>query len=97
MNETEIAQAVLINVSDEFGLDIATLRCKTREKRKVNARQAVMYLLWKRTDMTYSEIGEVIGCTAPATVGHGHQAIAVKMSRNHRLKNMIDNIERRIQ
>ena len=80
-----------------------TLKVKTSEitlrRRKVEvvlARQVVMYVRRMTTKYTLTKIGREIGGRSPATVSHGFQRIADRITKDHELKDKVMEITKEI-
>lgn|GEM_PF-5231320 len=57
----EVAVRVLAAAAAEFGIDVDMLRSCTRRQPIATARQVAIYILRNTTDLTLTEIGDLVG------------------------------------
>jgi len=84
-------------VGEEFGLSLAELRTKRRNKTIVVPRQVAMYLSRELTDLSLPEIGHYFGGKDHTTVLHSYNKIKEEIKKNDLLKNRVEKIIQVIQ
>lgn len=77
-------------VSEHLGLSASDLYSKKRSSEIANARQIVMYLSTKLTDLSTTDIGKQLNNRDHSTVIHGRNKIEEDMKANPQLNNTID-------
>lgn len=70
---------------------------KSRKKEYTQARQIVMYLASKHTNMPASRVGRLIGGRDHSTVIHSCRKIEVELTKNDTLKELVSNIEKELK
>ncbi|MBI2322197.1 MAG: chromosomal replication initiator protein DnaA [Chloroflexi bacterium] len=83
-------------VAEYYGLDVAALRGKKRDKNVVVPRQVAMYLLREVTDCSLQEIGQELGGRDHTTVHHGYEKIAHEINVSNELRRDIFAIRERL-
>ena len=81
-------------VTEEFGITLAELKTRRRNKTIVLPRQVAMYLSRELTDLSLPEIGEFFGGKDHTTVLHSYNKIKGELNSNPSLQ---DKVERIIQ
>lgn len=80
---------VLETVAGHFGLPVAALKGKQRDKDTVLARQIAMYLIREETSSSLSNIGQEIGGRDHSTVLHGYEKIATEINIDPKLRRAV--------
>jgi chromosomal replication initiator protein len=78
--------SVLEAISRHFGVSLADLQGKARDKRVVGPRQIAMYLLRDETDLSLNDIGGLLGGRDHTTVMHGYEKVGGALDRDSRLR-----------
>src|SRR5690606_25888387 len=89
-------QLIVKGLSKFYPYGLKDLRSKSRGKEIVRARQIVMYLLQKLSDMSLREIGIFLGGKNHATVKHAIAKIERMQKVNQEFANHITHIKRDI-
>jgi chromosomal replication initiator protein len=84
-------------VAEEYGVAMADLKLKRRNKTIVLPRQVAMYLSREMTDLSFPEIGACFGGKDHTTVLHSYNKIKEGLSRDESLKNRVQRIIQIIQ
>jgi chromosomal replication initiator protein len=84
-------------VAEEFGMSLADLKNRRRNKTIVIPRQIAMYLSRKLTDLSLPEIGEFFGGKDHTTVLHSYNKIKEELNKDILLKEKVDRIIQIIQ
>lgn len=93
----EITATLIINVvAEHFGVKPEDITSKKRNSEYVQPRQIVMYLCRELTDMSYINIGKLLGKKDHTTIIYGVNKITEEMENNEELKNKIDIITKKI-
>lgn len=79
-------------VAQVFNLSPADLKQRRREVEVVQARQAAMYVLSMMNIYTLGEIGQALGGRSPATISHGFQRVAERLTVDRSLRDTISEI-----
>ena len=79
-------------VVEEFGISLADLKTKRRNKQVVFPRQIAMYLSRELTELSLPEIGELFGGKDHTTVLHSYKKIKENINNNPELKDRIDKV-----
>jgi len=88
---------ILRTVADHFGVKASEITGKRRHKSISLPRQVCMYLARRLTDYSLVEIGGQFGGRDHTTVIYANDKIAEELETNHRLKEDVDVIMRRIR
>jgi chromosomal replication initiator protein len=91
------ADMVIGATAEEYNLDTAALVGRSRITEVAEARQSVMYVLWRHNDLTLTEIGSFLGGRSAATVSHGFQRIARRLPIDSRLRNRVEDIVSKVE
>ncbi len=81
---------------DVFGVTRENVIGRSRIRRYVQCRQAVMWLAKEHTGMSYKDIGEQIGGRDYSTVMNACKRITEIREENHNLRRQIDETEKRL-
>lgn len=93
----EISPALIIDiVAEHFGVNPDDITSKKRNSEYVEPRQVVMYLCRELTDVSYQNIGKILGKKDHTTIIHGVNKITEELTRNEELKNKIEIITKKI-
>jgi hypothetical protein len=84
---------VIYTVAKAFGLEPEDITRRSRVPEVVEARQTTMFILWNLEGFTLKEIGKALGGRSPATVSHGFQTIARKLTKSEKLKIKVETIK----
>lgn len=82
--------------AQEFGLEPADLRGKSRQQSVTAARHVAMYLAKELTQHSPSEIGEAIGGRDRKTVTHGITRATEVIGSDQLMRNSVNNLRRRL-
>ncbi|WMC91102.1 chromosomal replication initiator protein DnaA [Kineothrix sp. MB12-C1] len=93
----EISPSLIINiVSEHFGVHPDDITSKKRNSEFVEPRQVVMYLCRSMTDISYQNIGKILGKKDHTTIIHGVNKITEELNNNEELKNKVEIIKKKI-
>lgn len=93
----EISPSLIIDiVAEHFGVNPEDITSKKRNSEFVEPRQVVMYLCRELTDVSYQNIGKILGKKDHTTIIHGVNKITEEITRNEELKNKIEIITKKI-
>ena len=93
----EITPSLIINVvAEHFGVKPEDITSKKRNSEFVTPRQVVMYLCREMTDVSFTNIGKLLGKKDHTTVIHGVKKIEDEMQNNEELRNKVDIIIKKI-
>jgi chromosomal replication initiator protein len=84
-------------VAEEYGVAMADLKLKRRNKTIVLPRQVAMYLSREMTDLSFPEIGDYFGGKDHTTVLHSYNKIKEGMAKDDLLKEKVQRIIQVIQ
>jgi chromosomal replication initiator protein len=84
-------------VAEEFGVTLADLKLKRRNKTIVVPRQVAMFLSRDLTDLSFPEIGDCFGGKDHTTVLHSYNKIKEELNSNEVLKDKVQKIIQVIQ
>ncbi len=84
-------------VAEEYGVSLADLKLKRRNKTIVVPRQVAMFLSRELTDLSFPEIGNCFGGKDHTTVLHSYNKIKGELSTNAFLKDKLQRIIQIIQ
>jgi len=90
-------ETILRTVADHFGVKASEITGKRRHKSISLPRQVCMYLARRLTEYSLVEIGGQFGGRDHTTVIYANDKIAEELETNHRLKEDVDVIMRRIR
>jgi chromosomal replication initiator protein len=90
-------ETILRTVADHFGVKASEITGKRRHKSISLPRQVCMYLARRLTEYSLVEIGGQFGGRDHTTVIYANDKIAGELEKNHRLKEDLDVILRRIR
>jgi len=85
-------ESIQKQVAQFFGVSLAELRAKRRNRNLVLPRQIAMYLSRKLTNMSLPEIGNAFGGKDHTTVLHSYRKIEGDIDQDVELKNTIDKL-----
>ncbi len=83
---------IVQSVCDHFGIDLEIMRSKKRSQNIVLTRQVTAYLLRNLSQMSFKDIGEVLGGRDHTTVIHGVEKIEKNLKESPLLKNQINHL-----
>lgn len=83
-------------VSEHMGISSSDIYSKKRNSEIANARQIVMYLATKLTDLSTTDIGKQLNKRDHSTVIHGRNKIEEDLKLNPQLQNTIDVLIKKI-
>lgn len=89
-------QAVLEAVAAEFRLTPAELTGPRRSRRIVRPRQVAMYLLRDLCQLSFPQIGEVLGGRDHTTAMHGYEKIVQEMESDDELRRHLEQVRVRL-
>lgn len=93
----EITPSLIINtVAEHYGVSPDDITSKKRNSEFVIPRQIVMYLCRQLTDVSYINVGKILGKKDHTTIIYGVNKIADDIKINEELKNNIDTIIKKI-
>lgn len=93
----EITPSFIIDiVAEHFGVNPEDITSKKRNSEFVEPRQVVMYLCRELTDVSYQNIGRILGKKDHTTIIHGVNKIIGELRQNEELKNKVDIITKKI-
>lgn len=93
----EITPALIINiVSEHFGVSAEDITSKKRNSEFVEPRQVVMYLCRAMTDISYQNIGKILGKKDHTTIIYGVNKITDELEINEELRNKVEIIKKKI-
>ena len=93
----EITPNLIINiVSEHFGVRPEDITSKKRNSEFVLPRQIVMYLCRTLIDISYVNIGKLLGKKDHTTIMHGFNKITAELEINEELRNKVDIIIKKI-
>ena len=93
----EITPTLIINtVAEHYGVSPDDITSKRRNSEFVLPRQVVMYLCRQLTEVSYINVGKILGKKDHTTIIHGVNKIADDMKTNEELKNNIETIIKKI-
>jgi chromosomal replication initiator protein len=84
---------VLKEVSRAFNVKISDIKSNKKHKSIVLPRQICMYLLKKLTDLSFPEIGQVLGGKNHSTIIYGVKKVEGFMGRDSKIKSTVEKIE----
>jgi chromosomal replication initiator protein len=90
-------ETILRTVSDHYGVKASEITGKRRHKSISLPRQVCMYLARRLTEYSLVEIGGQFGGRDHTTVIYANERVATELAANHRLKEDLDTILRRIR
>lgn len=79
------AEQVVLAVAATFGVPVAAVKGRRRDKEVVVPRQVAMYLMRHETGASLAEIGAELGGRDHSTVIHGCEKVAAALARDARL------------
>ncbi|MDQ3702946.1 MAG: chromosomal replication initiator protein DnaA [Chloroflexota bacterium] len=79
------AEQVVLAVAATFGVAVAAMKGRRRDKEVVVPRQVAMYLMRHETGASLAEIGAELGGRDHSTVIHGCEKVAAALARDARL------------
>ena len=93
----EVTPSLIINVvAEHFGVKPEDITSKKRNSEFVQPRQVVMYLCRELTDISYINIGKLLGKKDHTTIIHGVKKITEELQMNEELRNKVDIIQKKI-
>ena len=93
----EITPELIISiVAEDFGINTEDIKSKKRSADFVLPRQVCMYLCRHLTDITYSNIAEILNKKDHTTVIHGINRVEEDIKTNSSLKERIDVITKKL-
>ena len=93
----EITPTLIINiVSEHFGVSAEDITSKKRNSEFVEPRQVVMYLCRAMTDISYQNIGKILGKKDHTTIIYGVNKITDELEINEELRNKVEIIKKKI-
>lgn len=93
----EVTPSLIINVvAEHFGVKPEDITSKKRNSEFVQPRQVVMYLCRELTDISYINIGKLLGKKDHTTIIHGVKKVTEELQMNEELRNKVDIIQKKI-
>ena len=89
-------QAIIKAVADEFRITVTALEGPRRPRRIVVPRQMAMYLLREVAQLSFPQIGELLGGRDHSTAMHGAEKISGKLEEDAELRNHLESIRIRL-
>jgi chromosomal replication initiator protein len=83
------AEEVLLATAATFGVSVADLKGRRRDKEVVLPRQVAMYLMRHETGASLAEIGAELGGRDHSTVIHGCERVTDALERDARLRGLV--------
>ena len=80
-------QSIIASVAKYFGMSMADMTGKSRDKSIVVPRQIAMYLVREETSASLEHIGQLLGGRDHTTVMHGWDKIGTVVQEDHQLRN----------
>jgi chromosomal replication initiator protein len=77
-----------------FGIAQATLTSKSRRASLVQARSVVVHLARRLTDLSYAEIGRVLGGRDHSTIMHADQRFGERLASDPAMQQAVDELDR---
>lgn len=94
--QTITSDLIIKEVNRYFGVSVEDLLGRQRTKEMVIPRQIVMYLLRHERNMSFPEIGKVMGGKDHSTIMHGCKKIEADISQNPKIKEDLSIIKNKI-
>lgn len=94
--KTHSVDTVLSLIAEHFGLSVADIIGKKRNKELVYPRHITMYLLREALDLSFPEIGRELGGRDHTTVMHGYNKVGGDLTSDGRLQHDILKIKERL-
>lgn len=82
------------SVAEAFGVSVEGMLSQSRLQKYVLARNACMHLLRKRTNLSLSDIGSLLGDRDHTTVSHGLEAIEDLMAEDPLMEQKVEKLEK---
>jgi len=93
----EITPSLIIDVvAEQFNVKPEDISSKKRNSEFVQPRQIVMYLCRELINISYANIGKILGNRDHSTIMHGEEKIVDELKSNEELNNKIDLIRKKI-
>lgn len=89
--------AIILAVSEHYGIDLQSLQGRGRSRNIAVPRQVAMYLLREETESSLVEIGNLLGGRDHTTVMYGCEKIADEINADSKLRNEVLSIRERLQ
>ncbi len=89
------AEAIETAVAQAFGISVADLKSKSRQRRLTQARHIAMYLLKSILDLPYTQIGQRFGGRDHSTVIHSIQKIEKQLAQDPELRRTVYGLRER--
>ena len=89
-------QAIIKAVADEYRITVSELEGPRRPRRIVEPRQLAMYLLREVAQLSFPQIGELLGGRDHTTAMHGADKISTKLETDTELRNHLENVRIRL-
>ncbi len=83
-------------VAENFGVTVAELRSKTRQRRVTDPRQVAMYLERILLDLPYTQIGRRFGGRDHSTVIHSIQKVEEQLAKDPELRRRLEALRARL-
>lgn len=83
-------EKIIAVVSDHYKLDASILKSKKRNKTIILPKQICMYLIRELTEMSYPEIGLLLGAKHHTTILHAYNKIKQSMADDKKLTDVIN-------
>ena len=94
----EVTPSIIINaVADYFNITPDDITSKRRNAEFVQARQVVMYLCRTLTDVSFANIGKLLGKKDHTTIIYGFNKMNEEMVSNGELRNKVEAIKNKIE
>jgi chromosomal replication initiator protein len=91
------AEAIIRKVGDYYGVTIAQIKGKRRDKALVTARQVAMHLVREMTSASLPEIGRIFGGKDHTTVIHACQKIKASLKDDLQLSHSLRELSESLQ
>ncbi len=88
---------IIKTVASRFGVKIADLKARNKNKNIVQARQIIMYLSRKLTNASFPDIGQKLGGRDHSTIIYANNKIKTALEQDDRLRNQIQEMENLLQ
>ncbi len=90
-------EAILKAVADEFRVPVSELTGPRRARRVVVPRQAAMHLMREVTQLSFPQIGEILGGRDHTTVIYGTEKFQERLQKDPQLQKRLENVRVKLQ
>ena len=86
------AEKILARVCEHFGLTVAALGARSRDRRVVQARRTAIHFLRRSGGLSYPEIGTLLGGRTHSTIMHAEGKFAEELAREPLLRKFVETL-----